>query len=125
MPIAVRAAGTARIIELQGDFTLIAGGLAAPRPRNGRHLSELVDALRALLDEGCRRIVLDLSRVTALDSAGLGEIMACRKRTLEAGGRICLLRPMGRLRTLLENIQLMHLFPIFDEEAEALASFDA
>ena len=124
MAIGVRIAGSARILELEGDFTLTAGGGVPPRPRNGRRLSELVEATRTLLNEGCRRVVLDLSRVTALDSAGLGELMACRKRRLQEGGQICLLRPLGRLRTLLESIQLMHVFRIFDDEAEALASFD-
>jgi anti-sigma B factor antagonist len=67
--------------------------------------------------------VLDLDQVTFLDSAGLGELIACRKRTLEKGGDIVLLRPTGRVRQLLDMLRLTQVFRVFDDEPDALNSF--
>lgn len=123
MGITVRQQGSARIIELRGEFTLAGEVLAQPLDLSGHRLSDLGDTLRRLLDQGCRHIVLDLGQVTFLDSAGLGELIACRKRTLDKGGDILLLRPRGKVRDLLEMLHLTRVFRIFDEEGPALASF--
>jgi anti-anti-sigma factor len=123
MATTVRTHGDIRIIELEGEFTLTGPGLSNPLDLSGRHLADLGQTLRLLLDQGCRRIVLDLSQVTFLDSAGLGELIACRKRTLDRGGDILLLRPQGRVRDMLEMLHLSRVFRIVDDEAQALASF--
>jgi anti-sigma B factor antagonist len=123
MGITVRQQGNARIIEMKGEFTLAGDTLAQPLDLSGHRLSDLGATLRLLLDQGCRQIVLDLGQVTFLDSAGLGELIACRKRTLEKGGDILLLRPRGKVRELLDMLHLTRVFRIFDDEGPALASF--
>lgn len=124
MPISVRTDGDVRIIELKGEFTIDGDGLSHPLDLRGRRLSDLGETLRGLLDQGCRRIVLDLGQVTFLDSAGLGELIACRKRTVEKGGDIVLLRPTGKVRHLLDMLHLTQVFRIFDDEPDALKSFN-
>jgi anti-sigma B factor antagonist len=123
MPIAVRSHGDVRIIELKGEFTLDAGGLVRPLDLRGQRVADLGETLRRVLDQGCRKLLLDLEKVTFLDSAGLGELVASRKRTLERGGDIHLLRPVGKVRDLLEILCLNRMFRIFDDEDLALASF--
>lgn len=124
MSISVRARGDVSIIELQGEFTLGQGGLAQPLDLRGRRLTDLGQTLGRLLDQGARKIVLDLAGVSFLDSAGLGDLVACRKRTAASGGDIRLLRPNGKVRDMLEMLSLTRLFQIFDDESAALASFD-
>ena len=124
MSISVRTDGDVRIIELKGEFTIDGDGLSHPLDLRGRRLSDLGETLRGLLDQGCRRIVLDLGQVTFLDSAGLGELIACRKRTVEKGGDIVLLRPTGKVRHLLDMLHLTQVFRIFDDEPDALKSFN-
>lgn len=122
MAISVRTWGEVSIIELKGEFTLDSG-LPRPLDLRGHRLSDLGETLRRLLDQGVRKILLDLAQVTFLDSAGLGELIACRKRTVQRGGDIRLLRPVGKVRELLEMLSLTRVFAIFEDEAEALASF--
>ena len=125
MAVSVRERDGVSILELQGEFTLDAGGLSRPLDLRGRRLSDLGQTLQQLLDQGRRKIVLDLGGVSFLDSAGLGELIACKKRTVEQGGDIRLLHPVGKVRDLLEMLSLTRIFKVFDDEPAALSSFDA
>ena len=111
MPLSVRAQGDVSIIALTGVFT------------PGHAPSELGQALGRLLDEGARKIVLDLAAVSFLDSAGLGDLIAWKKRTVQLGGDIRLLRPTGKVRDMLVMLSLTRIFRVFDDESAALASF--
>jgi len=125
MAVSVRERGGVSILELQGEFTLGAGGLSRPLDLRGRRLSDLGETLQQLLDQGRRKIVLDLGGVSFLDSAGLGELIACKKRTVEQGGDIRLLHPVGKVRDLLEMLSLTRIFKVFGDESAALSSFGA
>jgi len=125
MAIAVRAHDDISIIELTGEFTIGNAGLAQPLDLRGRRLSDLGLTLHRLLEQGGRKIVLDLRGVSFLDSAGLGELISCKKRMVESGGELRLLRPNGKVRDMLEMLSLSRIFKIFDDEAAVLASFEA
>ena len=58
-----------------------------------------------------------------MDSAGLGELVACHKRANANGGNIKILRPSGKVADLLSLTKITEIFEIFDDEGEALASF--
>ena len=123
MAISVRPQGDVRILEFTEGLAAEGKGVMNPLDLRGHRLTDLSRTLRDLLDEGCRRFVLDLGAVMFLDSAGLGELIACRKRTLRHGGDICLLHPTGKVRERLEMLHLTRVFGVFDDESEALASF--
>jgi len=123
MPVSARRQGDVSIIVLAGEFTLGGGGFAQPLDLRGHRLSDLGETLHRLLDQGARKILLDLGGVSFLDSAGLGELIACKKKTVQSGGDIRLLRPTGKVRDMLEMLSLTRIFQVFDDEAAALASF--
>ena len=125
MSISVHERGDVTIVEMKGEFTVGSGGLTQPLDLRGQRLSDLGRTLQTLLEQGRRRIVLDLGGVSFLDSGGLGDLIACKKRTTERGGDIRLLRPTGKVRELLEMLSLTRIFKVFDDEADALASFDS
>ena len=122
MGVVVRAAGNVSIVELSGEFTL-GHGVSRPLDLHGHRLEDLGQSLRTLLDRGSTRIVLDLHKVRFVDSAGLGELVTWKKRLLELGGDIVLLRPRDRVRELFVLTTLNQVFQMFDDEAEAVASF--
>jgi len=123
MAITVREAEDIRILELAGEFALGSTGLGHALDLRGNRLQDLSATLHDLLKQGYPRIVLNLSQVPFLDSAGLGELIACLKRARQRGGDVRLLRPTLRVRDLLEMTALTRVFRIFDDEPEALASF--
>lgn len=123
MSAVVRHKGNVAIVELSGEFTLGGTGLARPLDLHGHRLEDLGDTLRGLLDRNDSRIVLDLDKVRFVDSAGLGQLIAWKKRAAQLGGDVRLLRPQQRVRDVFELTALTKAFRIFDAEEEALASF--
>src|SRR5262245_33525429 len=123
MSVVIRAVGDVSIVELSGEFTLGASPVAKPLDLHGHRLPDLGQTLRTLLDRGASRIVLDLAKVRFIDSAGLGELVAWKKRALQHGGDVKLLKPNDRVREVFVLTHLTRIFQIFDDEAEAVASF--
>ena len=58
-----------------------------------------------------------------MDSAGIGELVACYKRAAEKEGSMRLLKPSGKVFDLLQLTRLTEIFRIHEDEKEALAAF--
>ena len=123
MSVTVRRRAGVVVLELEGEFTYSGGSMARPLGLKGNRLEDLRGALEGALREGQAKILLDLSRVNFLDSAGLGELVRCRKRCAEQGGDVKLLSPTGRVRGLLELVHLSRIFEIYQDEDRAVRSF--
>ena len=123
MPILVRAVGPVQVLELAGEFTFGGSSIARTLDLQGRPLDDMGKVLAALFEAGQRMVVLDMHDVNFIDSAGLGELVAAKKRALERGGDIRILRPATKVRTLLALTHLDQVFQVHDDEAAAVASF--
>lgn len=66
-------------------------------------------------------VVLDLSGIEDVDSAGLGELVILYTVVSETRGRLCLLRPAGKIVKMLEMTRLTGLLPQFEDGAKAAA----
>lgn len=66
----------------------------------------LVPRVERLLARGERQLVLDLSRLSEIDAAGLGELVRAFSRTTEKGGVLRIVRPNRRVRALLDATHL-------------------
>ena len=64
--------------------------------------STLIQRVQARLSRGERRILLDLSRVTAIDAAGVGELIQAFNATRAAGGALRVARANSYVSRLLE-----------------------
>lgn len=82
--------------------------------------------LRQALDEGERQLVLEMSSLSYMDSAGVGEVVACSKRAFERSGVIkIVLRADGAVRRIFQITCLDRAFETFTSEDEAIESFQA
>ena len=82
--------------------------------------------LRASIAESVQRkahVLADLSGVTYVDSAGLGELVASLDAVKARGRAMKLLRPADRVDSLLHITKLYSTFEVFENEGAALASF--
>lgn len=72
--------------------------------------------LQALLDDGVRRIVVDLGDVTFIDSSGLGVLVGVLKRIkeVEGGGSLEILGLTGPVRKVFEITGLHEIFVVRD-----------
>lgn len=85
--------------------------------------SSLGEALNRELDNGNVHVVLDLSSVDYMSSAGLREIVTALKKAKRGAGDLRLAQPSDRVREVLEMAGLDTIFRIFSTQAEAVGSF--
>ena len=111
MKTTVRTVGPVSVVDLSGKITIGEGDVV------------LRDKVHELLESGHKKILLNLEKVSYMDSAGIGELVACFKRAREKGGTVKLLRPSGKVEDLLQLTKLWEVFEIFSEEQPALASY--
>jgi len=82
------------------------------------------DKMRQMLEDLSDRkttpIVLDLSDMDFICSAGLGAIISAHLKSRDYKGQILLVSPQKSVRDLLETTRLTKLFPIFDSVPQAL-----
>lgn len=77
-----------------------------------------------LIEQG-RPLMLDLAGVTALDSAGLGELVALHMWAQASGCALKIIQPSSRVRYLLELTNLNSVLNIFLSEEQALSQSEA
>ena len=97
------------ILALEGRITVPDGNI------------QLKDAIGHALEQGRRKIILNLSGVAYVDSAGIGVLVFAYKQAREQGGTIVLLDPGPSMIALLRNQELDTLFRTFHEENDAIA----
>lgn len=83
----------------------------------------LRDLLGSLVAGPQSRVLLDLSRVTFIDSSGIGVLVGAHRRAAEAGARLGLAEPTAGVRRVLELTRTDRVLSIFGTAAEGLAAF--
>jgi anti-sigma B factor antagonist len=81
------------------------------------------EAVERALAEGHRKVLLDLKGVSSMDSSGLGELVRSKVTAAQAGAEVKLVNLDMKVYELLTISALVPAFEIFEDEAEALASF--
>jgi anti-sigma B factor antagonist len=84
---------------------------------------EVRERLNLAADAGAERIVVDLARVTFLDSMALGVLLGVLKRLQALGGALTLVVAGPELRRIFEITLLDEVFPLAKTRQEALAPF--
>ena len=84
---------------------------------------EVVALSRTLADIQPGMLVLELAGVEAIDSAGLGELMAVLNATQARGGSLKLAAPTRRVQSLLHLTNLTSVLEIYPSLEDALLSW--
>ena len=84
---------------------------------------ELDELRREVLEQSDSRVIIDLSRVTRIDSAGLGQLMSCYSHLVKNRGALKMLNPAPEIRKLLDMTGLSTLIQTYTDEKEAVSSF--
>ena len=110
--ISPRASGDVMILDLKGHMTL-----------SGEEEPRLLQHVRHLMDNGYRRVVLNLAQVLYVDSTGIGEIVGAYTRVVRQGGMLKLCGVSARTQELLDTTNIGTVIHSFATEADALESF--
>ena len=105
--------GDVMVLDMKGKITL------------GEGDEMLKDKVNSLVNQGHKKILLNLADVPYLDSAGLGEVVRAYTTVSRQGGALKLLNLTKRITDLLSITKLLTVFETFDTESEAVRSFSA
>ena len=99
------------VVELSGRIIL------------GEESSALREAVKGLMTEGKKKVVLNMSEVTYIDSAGLGILVAAYVSAKKEGALIKLCSLGNKFREVLQLTRLMTIFDVYDTAPAAIESF--
>ncbi len=102
-----------RVLDLSGKITIGVGDV------------ELRRLVEEALASGKTNILVNLKDVTHIDSSGIGELVACYTTVKRRGGSMKLLNLPPKINDILQVTQLITVFDVFANEAEAIQSFTA
>lgn len=106
-----RQVGDVTVVDATGRITL------------GEGSSALRDMLRDMVAKGQKKILLNLSEVSYIDSSGIGELVSGFTTVTNQGGSLKLLGLTKRVKDLLQITKLYTVFDVHDDEASAVRSF--
>ncbi|MDZ8070535.1 MAG: STAS domain-containing protein [Nostoc sp. DedQUE08] len=111
MSIETRTVKDVTILDVKGKVTIGEGDVT------------LRESIRSALADGAKKILLDLSGVTTIDSSGIGELVSSYTATTNQGGKLKLTNLPPKVHDILMITQLITVFETYDSETEALQSF--
>ena len=114
MPLLIdtREVSQVTILDIRGRIVL------------GDEIHRLRDAVRNLIAEGKKKIILNLADVDYIDSSGVGELVGAFTTVRNAGGELKLLNLSQKVHDVLYVTKLYTVFDIRDDEFQAVKSFD-
>lgn len=110
--ISERQAGDVTILDMDGKVTIGEGSVA------------LRSAIRRLLGEGKKKILLNLGNVSYVDSSGIGELVSSFTAVNKEGGQLKLLNLTQKIQDLLAITKLLTVFDVYENESDALGGYN-
>jgi len=98
------------VVELSGNLSL------------GHESQRIESLIEDLVMRGSRRIVLDMSGVDHIDSAGMGMVALAAGKLREVGGKLAVVAPAGRVLQLLNQTQMTTIVKVGSTIADAVAA---
>ncbi|HYT68751.1 MAG TPA: STAS domain-containing protein [Vicinamibacterales bacterium] len=83
---------------------------------------QLRERITDLLSTGARLLLIDLRKVSYIDSGGIGAMVEMYNHVERAGGRLALLCPSACAKRVLEITHLTTVFEVFHDEDQAISS---
>lgn len=103
------------LLEKEGSFSIVTLPSGALDAQNAESFKL---ALEPLLAAGAE-ILVDLHKVSFMDSSGLGALVVCLRRTLANGGDLEVCSPQTPVRVLFEVVRAHQIFSIYNNRQEA------
>jgi anti-sigma B factor antagonist len=106
-----REVGGVTVLDLEGRIVL------------GEESNAFRERVKGLLANNHKKIVLNMSNVSYIDSAGLGTLVATFHSARSQGGTLKLCNLGAKFKEVLQVTKLMTVFDVYDNDAAAVQSF--
>ena len=103
-------------LKVLGDDTIL---VTLGRVLDNSNAHEMVDTLCEAQADGYKNIIIEMSGLQFLSSAGVGSILGTVEASREAGGDIILCNPAESIRHILTVLDLAEFLTIVSDQAEA------
>jgi anti-anti-sigma factor len=111
MEISVSHADGIHLLKVHGRLTI------------GEPSDQLNHALQSVVQEGGRKLVINLNGVPQIDSSGISSLVRISIQLAREGGAVHLVCGPGRVRDALTVTRLIEAIPTFDSDSSAVKSF--
>jgi anti-sigma B factor antagonist len=111
LSISNKQVGDVSVVALRGRIVL------------GEGSGALRERLKNLVDDGKKKIVLNMANVTYIDSAGLGTLVAAHVSAKKEGTALLLSDLGNKFHEVLQVTRLLTIFNVYPTEDEAISSF--
>lgn len=106
--------------KMEGDIAVL---LVSGNMMGGPESSALHDKVKSLINDGLKKVVIDIKGVKWMNSSGLGILMACMSSLQEAGGKLKLASVTEKVKSILIITKLIELFETYESAERAVAKF--
>ncbi|HYV73710.1 MAG TPA: STAS domain-containing protein [Candidatus Binatia bacterium] len=106
-----RAVNGVAIVDISGQLRL------------GEATGKLRSVVQQLINDGYRKILINLNGVVHIDSSGIGELMSNYTSVRNQGGELKLMNLQKNVRNLLQITRLFTVFDVHENEDSAIRAF--
>ena len=109
MPAFLRKEGNVVVVDLQGRMAM-------------GEVEDFRNKWSEAMASGSKHLIINLSKVTMMDSSGIGTMIRCHSAISATGGTIRLVGANSTVRQAFKVTRLDRVFAFYDDEATALAA---
>jgi anti-sigma B factor antagonist len=113
MKVSARQREGVTILDLEGKITIGSGDL------------ELRNAVQQAINDGAKKLLVNLGKVTTIDSSGVGELVSSYTTVKNRDAQLKLVNLPAKVQDVLTVTQLIKVFDTYETEDEAIRSFAA
>ena len=106
MEMAVRDKHTFKIVDVIGKIDRLKDSIT------------LKSFMLSLIEEGAKKVALNLANITYLDSGALNVFIFGNNALKKSGGSLCIIEPNEYVMDVLEVVGLTKLIPVYPTEAD-------
>jgi anti-sigma B factor antagonist len=91
----------------------------------GNLLQSVEHSIQSLINSGVRKLVIDLTGLTSIDSSGIGMLISCGGLMDSRGGQVRLVTAEGPVAKVFEMVHMRRILPLDADIASACRSFSS
>ena len=110
MEIFQREKNSVVILDIQGEIDLY-------------NAPEIKSTIRSLIDETKCHVIINLEKVSYIDSSGIGALISSLSNLKKFRGDMKIVNVLASVRKVFELTKLISFFEIYDSEDEAVSKF--
>jgi anti-sigma B factor antagonist len=110
MDITIRESNDVVIMDINGEIDLY-------------NVPDIKETIKAQMEGSKTNIIINLDKVSYIDSSGIGVLISSLSNLKKAGGSLKIINVYASVRKVFELTKLTSFFDIYDSEQEALASY--